>query len=128
MGDLRMLTDPTTAAATLLFRLALVAVAIVLALMFFGKIERTILAGPKAELAASRGNQAASKGAIDEANAATKGRAAEGTKRKAESAKAVAEAGKGGEASAAAIRAAPAVGDTDYERAMNRIDRELGLK
>jgi hypothetical protein len=81
-----------------------------------------------ATLAATRGNLEASKAANDAQTAGVEGLQAAGKARKARSAEAVKNAGKKEFARAKEIAAAPAVGATDYERMVNRIDRELGLQ
>jgi len=82
----------------------------------------------QAELDAARGNNAALGAGVTAQNKGIEATQADGRARKDRSRAAVARAGEENFNRAQGIRAAPAVGETDYERAVNRIDRELGLK
>lgn len=82
----------------------------------------------QAELKASRGNQAAAKAGTDHQNVAIEGLKKAGDEKQEKSRAAVNAAGGVQFKRAAEIQAAPAVGESDYDRATNRIDRELGLK
>jgi hypothetical protein len=103
-------------------------IVLVLVLSFFHGAFDLITAPFKAELDASRGNQAAGKASVDHQNTAVDGMKAAAEAKQAESKKAVESAGKPNYARAKEISAAPPQGTTDYERAMNRIDRELHLQ
>ncbi len=112
---------------------ALVVLAALAALFFGGRalvngLVGIVQAPVQVELDATRGNLDASKAANDAQSAAARGRAAEGKRRQKVSEEAVGKAGAENFKRAEAIQAAPAVGETDYERMVNRIDRELGLK
>lgn len=112
---------------------ALVWLAIGLAIFFGGRALLTgtidFIQAPVAEQRdAARGNLAASKAATDAQNKGVDGLAAAGKARAAKSEAAVKSAGESSYARAKAIQDAPAVGATDYERMVNRIDTELGLK
>jgi hypothetical protein len=121
--------DPLTQAALTIGFRVLLGVGVVLAVMFgLGKFERLVQAPVQAQLEASRGNQAAAKASVGKQNAAVDELRAKGEASQAKSAAAVKTAGEPSYEHARAIAAAPAEGATDYERAMNRIDRELGLK
>lgn len=92
------------------------------------KVIDFVQAPVQAELDASRGNQAAGKAASDHQTSAVDGLAKAGDEKKAASKAAVNAAGGVQFKRAAEIQQAPAVGVTDYERAVNRIDRELSLR
>lgn len=114
------------ALATLAFRGLLIVVLIVVVLRGCGKLE-DLAAGPyKAEAAASRGNLEAAKDAATHQNVSISGRAAAGKARQERSAKAVAEAGKPQLKRAEEIASTPAPGSTPTERAINRINAEMG--
>lgn len=117
----------TDSAAALLRLLAIVA-AIAALIWFERDIVKTIRAPVQAELSAARGNNAALKSGAEAQNRGVDGLKTASDQRKATSAAAVAAAGKPQQQRAGEILAAQPVGASDYERAMNRIDRELGLK
>lgn len=114
--------------AVLVFRIGLVVALIVAVLFGLGKCESMVEAPLKAELAASRGNQAAGKAAVDAQNKGVDAMVTDSKDRKAKSEAAVKTAGEQNYQRAAEIRAAAPDGESDYDRAVNRINRELGLK
>ena len=81
-----------------------------------------------AERDAALGSNAALAKGVEAQNEGVKGLQEASKARKAASKAAVAKAGEGNLNRAGGILAAPAVGESDYERAVNRIDRELGLR
>jgi hypothetical protein len=96
-------------------------------LLWFGRGLLGFVQAP-AQLDAALGNNAALAAGVTAQNAGTQARKADAEKRKAKSREAVKAAGKDNFDNAARAAAAPAEGASDYERAMNRIDRELGLQ
>ena len=105
-----------------------VAVLVVLAILYyFGGGVLNMIQAP-AKLDSALGDNAALKAGAEKQGEGIKAAAAEGKARQATSEKAVAAAGAGPANRANQILKAPAVGETDYERAMNRIDRELQLR
>ncbi len=111
---------------------ALVYAAIAAALYFAGRELVSSVIGffqapLQAELNASRGNQAAGKAANDHQSAAVDALKTGSDKKKAVSRAAVAKAGEKEFADAAAIAAKPAPGATAVDRAVNRINAELGI-
>lgn len=105
----------------------LAVVAAIAALWFFGRETVHAIQAP-AELKAARANNMALKSEVDAQNKAVDALAMAAAARKEKSAAAVNAAGGVQFKRADEIRAAPAQGESDYERAMNRIDRELGLR
>ena len=128
MGGVRMSLIPGEQLAVLAFRAALVLA--VIAVLWFGgsTIVDAVRAPVEAELNASRGNQAAAKSGIEAQNQGVRALVEDGKQRQARSAAAVEKAGRDGRVREERVRNAPPAGATDYERAVNRIDRELGLK
>ena len=102
-------------------------VACVLTLWWAGDRLVGLIQAP-ARLEAAQGNNAAFKAATEHQNANIDALQRDAAARKKRSEDAVNRAGGVQFKRAEEIQAAPAVGETDYERAVNRIDRELGLK
>lgn len=108
---------------------ALLALAIALALWWSWSTFRDFLTAPvKTELNVSRANNAGFKASADAQAAGVKGLEKAARDRKEKSAAAVKSAGTKELAEAGRIHNAPATGATDYERAQNRINKELGLQ
>jgi hypothetical protein len=105
------------------------AVVVIALLWFFGdRLVAMVRAPAEAQRDAALGSNAALKAGSEAQNAGVKGLQKAAADRQAKSKAAVEAAGKPHAARAEAIVNAPPVGATDYERAMNRIDRELGLQ
>lgn len=94
----------------------------------FGSLKHLLVAPLETELSVSRATNAGMKASGDHQNAAVDGLATAGKAKQEKSRQAVAGAGKAELERAGRILAAPPVGETDADRARNRIDRELGLQ
>lgn len=117
-----------TESAAALLRLFAVLAAIA-AFWFFGDRAIAFVQAPvKTQLDAARGNNKALKSGVDAQNKGVDAMKASSDEKVAASRAAVKAAGALQFARAAAIEQAPVAGESDYERAMNRIDRELNLR
>lgn len=114
--------------AAALLRLLLI-LAILAAIAIFARGGLDLIRAPvQAQLTAVIGDNHALKASADAQTAGVKGLKTDSDARTAKSKVAIAAAGKQEERRATEILEAPPIGDSDYERAINRIDRELGLK
>jgi hypothetical protein len=111
-----------------------IALLVLLLILFFGgrALVNGVLDFIQAPVVAERdsaigSNSAFQKGA-EATNTAIDGLQGAAREKKAKSEAAVKSAGEPNYNRAQGILRAPAVGETDYERAVNRIDRELGLQ